>query len=183
MGWHPYGPPAQRGDGRTVLRPYDAARTYLSASGFSGCKDGQDGGWIAASAAMTRPRAAVGRGRGGGGGGPFPRWSKTAGGAEPGWQDALGGWWGGRAYSLAPLWSPRAAGGRGLRRRPLRLYQGSPRCAGERAQHVAPLQRWWAHARISVGAGMMRRCLGGSAGRSGCWEWQGRGARLPGAAG
>ena len=70
-----------------------------------------------------------------------------------------------------------------MRRRPLRLYQGSPRCAGERAQHVAPLQRWWAHARISVGAGMMRRCLGGSVGRSGCWEWQGCGARLPGAAG
>ena len=68
MGWPPYGLPAQRGDGRTVLRPYDAARTYLSASGFSGCKDGQDGGWIAASAAMTRP--------GVGGGGAREGWRR-----------------------------------------------------------------------------------------------------------
>ena len=58
---------------------------------------------------------------------------------------------------------------------------GSLRCTGGRAQHVAP-PGWWAHARNPVGAGMTLRWRG-SADRSGCWEWQGRGARLPGAGG
>ena len=69
-------------------------------------------------------RRAAAEVRGSGGmGSPWPRWSKAAGGAVLGWQVALGGmetsppdplsniWRGGQGW-LAPLWSPRGAGGR-----------------------------------------------------------------------
>ncbi len=43
-GWPPYGPPAQRGDGRNMLRPYGLARTYPSRTSYwqgSNCVDCQ----------------------------------------------------------------------------------------------------------------------------------------------
>ena len=116
--------------------------------------------------------AGAGRGRGGDGRGPYARWSKAAGGAVLGWQDALGGivgrWERGRAYSPAPLWSPRGAGGRGWPHpRPLStMWRGVDLCFRGIGR------TWYRGTRCGCG-----RCVGGCVGRSGCGDWQGCGAR------
>ena len=58
----PYGPPARRGDGRNMLRPYGLTRTYPSRQG--------ERGWIPVFAGMTsyakvsfRGNDGAGRGR------------------------------------------------------------------------------------------------------------------------
>ena len=104
--------------------------------------------------------------------------------AEPGWQDALGWWWGGRIVAPSPALPRSKLQGRGPVHSP---------------PVVPPLRRGDVDSRESgndeggggnVGRGTpgntrrgCLRCLGGCAGRSGCWEWQECEARLPGAAG
>ena len=118
------------------------------------------------------------RGRGGDGRGPYTRWSKAAGGAVLGWQDALDGIASrrerGRAYSLAPLWSPRSAGGRGWPHPRLlsTMWRGVDLCFRGIGR------TWYRGTRCGCG-----RCVGGCVGRLGCGDWQGREASTPGAAG
>ena len=157
--------PPLTGQSRTDSARCGAALTCHPAPSLRG-KGSPRGGRPLWSPRIGFRRAAAGVRGSGGMGSPYTRWSKTAGGAVPGWQDARGGW-----FVVS-----RSTAGRygGPHPRPLStMWRGVDSC-------FRGIARTWECGKTQRGCG---RCLGGLVSRSGCGDWQGRGASPPGATG